>query len=148
MAPNGEEAGAMGAADPTTVTTLEDLKRELGVLFDQARMSYNSLAGRAGLSAATLHDLINNAESLPRRDTVQLFVRACGENEGPWMQAWTQADRATPKKTRTSTTDLQVQLDAVKKDLAQVTASLDWSFPQTHTQAHATLRRRLARLVR
>ncbi|MEU6743765.1 hypothetical protein [Streptosporangium sandarakinum] len=57
------------------------------LLFDRDPRGVRRLAADAGLGAATVQALITGGTALPRAGTVERFVRACGEQPGPWLAA-------------------------------------------------------------
>ncbi|MGK5554680.1 helix-turn-helix domain-containing protein, partial [Actinomadura kijaniata] len=77
----------MAELDPSQIRTHQDLVRQLAMLFDRDGRGYQTLAAAAGLSAGALHALINGQTARPRRDTVERFVRACGQDPQPWREA-------------------------------------------------------------
>ncbi|MFF0249969.1 tetratricopeptide repeat protein [Streptosporangium sandarakinum] len=77
----------MAAIDPERIRTSRQLAEQLALLFDRDHRGVQRLAADAGLGAATVQALINGGTALPRAGTVERFVRACGEQPGPWLAA-------------------------------------------------------------
>ncbi|MGV9602088.1 tetratricopeptide repeat protein [Streptosporangium sandarakinum] len=87
----------MAAIDPERICTSRQLAEQLALLFDRDPRGVQRLAADAGLGAATVQSLITGGTALPRAGTVESFVRACGQQPGPWLAA--QARLATAVRT-------------------------------------------------
>ncbi|MGW3148895.1 helix-turn-helix domain-containing protein [Streptomyces sp. NPDC001177] len=107
------------AVDPDRITTVEELTVQLRTLFEESGKSYERFAADAGLGTATLHELVNKTDSFPRRDTVQEFVRACGQDPASWTRAWMRVDQARAKPARASVHDLRKAADDLRRELEQ-----------------------------
>jgi tetratricopeptide (TPR) repeat protein len=91
--PRDRAAHAVAAIDPAAVHTLAELADALNRL--RAGRSYADLDREVNpaqvqpriLPAATLSDLVNG-KSVPTRETVITFLRACGLREDPEQAAW------------------------------------------------------------
>ncbi|MFI0406185.1 hypothetical protein [Actinomadura sp. 3N508] len=77
----------MAAVDADRITTSRQLAEQVALLAARYPHGIHRLATDAGLSAATVHALINGATALPRVRTLESFVQACGEDPGPWLAA-------------------------------------------------------------
>ncbi|GGQ18027.1 hypothetical protein [Streptosporangium pseudovulgare] len=77
----------MAAIDPERIRTGRQLAEQLALLFDRDPRGVQRLAAKADLSAATVQALITGGTALPRAETVERFVRACGREPGPWLAA-------------------------------------------------------------
>ena len=91
-------AGAAGAADPATVHTLAELAEAFQRLrgsrsyadLDKAINPNRTGNGPRVLPPATLNNLLHG-KSMPRRETVEAFLTACGLDaapQQPWLVAW------------------------------------------------------------
>jgi hypothetical protein len=93
------EAAAAGPVDPATVRTLAEFAGALQWLrgsrsyatLDKAVNSNRTRNGRLVLPPATLNNLLHG-KSMPRRETVETFLTACGLEttavRQPWLAAW------------------------------------------------------------
>ncbi|MEV6758476.1 helix-turn-helix domain-containing protein [Streptomyces sp. NPDC051214] len=77
----------MAQINPDQIHSREDLIEQLAQLFDTRGLSIQALAGESGLSASTIHGMINGATGVPRRSTLEEFVKACGRDPKPWLEA-------------------------------------------------------------
>ncbi|TDB78713.1 tetratricopeptide repeat protein [Actinomadura sp. KC216] len=77
----------MAAVDADRITTSRQLAEQVALLAARYPHGIHRLATDAGLSAATVHALINGGTALPRVRTLESFVQACGEDPGPWLAA-------------------------------------------------------------
>ncbi|SNT60261.1 Tetratricopeptide repeat-containing protein, partial [Streptosporangium subroseum] len=76
----------MSAIDPRKIHTRHDLTQQLAQLFRDGGWSIHRLAGKAGLSTATVQAILKD-DALPQAKTLSAFVRACGQDPAPWVQA-------------------------------------------------------------
>ncbi|MEV6851412.1 hypothetical protein [Actinoplanes sp. NPDC051411] len=91
-------AGAAGTVDPVTVRTLAELAGAFQGLrgsrsyadLDKAVNPNGNRKGRRVLPPATLNNVLHG-RSVPRRETVDTFLTACGldaDAQQPWLAAW------------------------------------------------------------
>ena len=76
----------MSGINPARIQTREDLAGQLEALFQRDPRSIQRLAQDARLGPATLHGMINGT-SLPRKGTLEAFVKECHEDPRPWLDA-------------------------------------------------------------
>ncbi|MEU7003257.1 tetratricopeptide repeat protein [Nonomuraea sp. NPDC046570] len=76
----------MSAIDPRQIHTRHDLTQLLAQLFRAGGWSIHRLAGKAGLSTATVQAILKD-DVLPQAKTLGAFVRACGQDPAPWVEA-------------------------------------------------------------
>ncbi|WP_221355357.1 helix-turn-helix domain-containing protein [Streptomyces beigongshangae] len=89
--PNGSERpdpeDEMARINPDQIHSREDLIEQLARLFDARGLSIQALAAESTLSASTIHGMINGATDVPRPSTLEKFVKACGHDPKPWLEA-------------------------------------------------------------
>ncbi|MET9067784.1 hypothetical protein [Streptosporangium sandarakinum] len=110
----------MAAIDPERICTSRQLAEQLALLFDNDRRGVQRLAADAGLGAATVQALITGGTALPRARTVERFVRACGQQPGPWLAARTRLATAA----RAARTDHEPAPASPAEPLGQVIGEL------------------------
>jgi hypothetical protein len=86
--------------DPVQIQTSEDLVGQLEEFFHRDTRSIKRLAQAAGLSAATLHGMINGGTNLPRASTLEAFVKECDQDPAPWLAARTRVLRGQGQQAR------------------------------------------------
>jgi hypothetical protein len=83
--------------NPAEIENAEELADQLDELRRRDGRSYQELAGAAHLSPATIHAMVNG--TFPRRDSLKLFVEACGGDSRPWLEAWNRVKSKIEKGT-------------------------------------------------
>jgi transcriptional regulator with XRE-family HTH domain len=73
--------------DPEQIQTGEQLAGQLRELFHLGGWRIHRLAERAGLSKATVQGILSGTTMIPQAGTLTEFVRACGQDPGPWVSA-------------------------------------------------------------
>jgi transcriptional regulator with XRE-family HTH domain len=73
--------------DPEQIQTGEQLAGQLRELFHLGGWRIHRLAERAGLSKATVQGILSGTTMIPQAGTLTEFVRACGQDPGPWVAA-------------------------------------------------------------
>ena len=73
--------------DPSLINTGDELSRQLAEMFNRGGWSRHRLAEASGLSPATLQGILNASTKIPRTGTLTAFVKACGYDPGPWVEA-------------------------------------------------------------
>lgn len=72
--------------DPASVSTVTELRTAMRQLYKTTFRTLAEAATQAGLSVATVHNLVNaDHPALPTADTLNKFVSACGQDVGPWL---------------------------------------------------------------
>ncbi|MFD0684506.1 tetratricopeptide repeat protein [Actinomadura fibrosa] len=77
----------MARIDPERIRTPEELRAQLVTLFHAGGWSVHRLSAEAKLGLATVQGILNGKTTLPHAGTLEAFVKACGQDPGPWIAA-------------------------------------------------------------
>jgi hypothetical protein len=73
---------------PDKIDSTTDLRIALRHLYEDNFRTLADAAAAAGLSIATVHNLVNaDHPAVPTAQTINKFVSSCGQDIGPWLAA-------------------------------------------------------------
>jgi transcriptional regulator with XRE-family HTH domain len=108
--------------DPDRIQTGQDLAEQLRALYVAGGWSMHRMADAAGLSSATVRNMINGP-SVPQASTLEAFVAACGQRKEPWLRARGRALRDR-ESGRPSPVELQEQVEEANARARRAEAAL------------------------
>lgn len=92
MSVSDEEAPATG---PEQIETRAGFYAQLRVLYDRSGWSYQQAGRACGLAPSTIHGWVSGEPpaGLPQRESLIQFLRACGQDVVPWLDAYARLRR-------------------------------------------------------
>ncbi len=73
--------------DPERIVTQQDLVAQLAQLYKRQTSGLAKFCRSAGLSPTTVQRIVRGGHELPKAETIEAFVRACGEDPLKWINA-------------------------------------------------------------
>ncbi|MBE1537039.1 hypothetical protein [Actinomadura algeriensis] len=77
----------MVSIDPVLIQSSQDLAAQLAALFHRAGLGEQAFAHKARIGVGTVRSMIHDPVSIPQGATLAKFVKACGEDPQPWLDA-------------------------------------------------------------
>ncbi|WRZ93810.1 helix-turn-helix domain-containing protein [Streptomyces sp. NBC_01007] len=101
---------------PDRVTTQQEFIQALQELVATTGKSPEDIAKRSDVSGNTVRGVMTG-KNWPQLRTVELLVRACGQDPRPWVHAWAPLNDARPQPMRGNNKELREQIDALGAEL-------------------------------
>ncbi|MGW4699705.1 helix-turn-helix domain-containing protein [Streptomyces sp. NPDC004285] len=104
---------------PGEVRSQEEFVQALRQLVSATGRSHEDIASRAGLSGNTVRGIVAG-KNWPQQRTLELLVRACGQDSKPWAEAWEPLNEARPRPGRGGDQKLLEQVDALEAEVGRL----------------------------